>query len=70
MTRLALTLAASLILAACAAGPSTKGAADNKYQAYCKTHARAVVGEADEEGRYVNCLHVKGRHEVMVEEIK
>lgn len=65
-----LTLGTLVFLVACTAGPSPKSASAEKYRAYCMTHARAVVGEADEEARYVNCLHVKGRHEIMVEEIE
>lgn len=60
---------AALLLAGCVTAVSTPPVAkQKKTHAYCKTHAREFVGEADEEGRFRGCILILGRHEVVVEE--
>jgi len=68
MAKFIMIFCAVLVLSACASTPSPKTAAEQKHRVYCVTHSREVVGEADEEGRYVNCLLLKGRHEIVVDE--
>ncbi len=68
MAKFSLIFCALLLLSACATQTSPKVEAEQKHRVYCITHAREVVGEADVESRYINCLHVKGRHEIVVDE--
>jgi len=56
------------LLGACAGAPMQQA----KYEATCRTHARTVsyTGSPDENIPYLECMHIKGMHEVVVEEIK
>jgi len=69
MRTMALIVASFFLLVACATTPPAKQA---KYEAFCRTHARHVTfsGSPDEEVPYLECMHIKGLHEVEVRELE
>lgn len=68
MRMIALSVAALFLLVACATTAPVKQA---KYEAFCRTHARQATfsGSPDEEAPYLECMHIKGVHEVEVKEL-
>jgi len=69
MKSLAMIIGGLFLLTACAA---TAPAPQSKYEVNCRTHAREATysGSPDEQGVYLECLKVKGRHDIEVTEIK
>lgn len=69
MRTMSLIIAGLFLLAACATTPPVKQA---KYEAFCRTHARHATfsGSPDEEAPYLECMHIKGLHEVEVKELE
>jgi len=65
MRYLTACLALLLTLTACATTTTTQNPYD-KYHVYCRTHAKELVGEVDEEGRYRGCILYMGRHDIEV----
>jgi hypothetical protein len=59
-------LGLAIFLSAC----STSIPPQSKYQAECRTHARKATysGEADQQGFYLECLKIKGAHDIVVTE--
>lgn len=70
MKRIFVTLLAmAFLLAACTPAPQMPKA---KYEVYCRTHARTATytGSPDENIPYLECMKIKGMHEVEVKEIQ
>jgi len=65
MTRIIVLMVSVMILSACTVTPPPSGKVA-KQRAYCRTHAREFVGEADEQGKYRGCILLQGRHDVDV----
>ena len=65
MSRWFLVSIVILMVSGCA-GKERLAQGDEKV--YCRTHAReaAVSGSPDEEALFLNCMHLKGVHEVEV----
>lgn len=68
MRVLVLGITGLFLLAACAATAPTQQA---KYEAFCRTHAKQVTysGSPDEEAPFLECMQIKGYHEVEVKEL-
>ncbi len=66
MRPFALIIGALFLLTACATTPPK----ENKYEATCRTHARTVTfsGSPDENIPFLECMKMKGAHEVEVTE--
>jgi len=64
-----LVVGSLFLLTACA---STAPAPQSGYEVKCRTHARQATfsGSPDEQGIYLECLKVEGRHDIEVTEIK
>jgi len=59
-------LGVAFALSACSATMPSQ----SKYEVECRTHARHAIysGEADEQGFYLECLKIKGSHDIVVTE--
>jgi hypothetical protein len=67
MRPFALIIGALFLLTACATTPVHEA----KYEATCRTHARKVTfsGSPDENIPFLECMRIKGAHEVEVVEV-